>query len=1085
MEWSGLGQRAMGSGMVDMAMGNGGTLEYQVTWERAVPTAIEHWGVMTEHLPRYLYASHYVSGRRVLDDGTGTGYGAAIMAQSGATRVVGIDLAADAIRFASSQYTHENLHFFRMDPCMLGYPGASFDVVTSFEVLEHVTEPDRYLAEAARVLKSGGLLILSTPNRESWRPSFLELPLNSSPYHLREYSLDELRSLLIPHFRHFVVLGQSMVPPRAMELEPRFEGEQLEIQRIGRLVFAGRFAQSQSPQVAEIGWFSGDNDPEYAAHHLVVCSNEPLDGRLCSPAGLPTLEVVSDAILHAYNLYRWSPQHTVWKVEELQYLLHNALSQRQAADEEWTRRLQSLEHDALSQRQAADEEWTRRLQSLERQLAQARGDYDQSLDHIRAQDALLEERGRHIGLLQGRLTRVKAEHEMRLVGLKTGFDQVEFDLRALQRTRTVRLSRAIGLTVGQMADRFRQAVHHQGTILGALDLPSEGHAASDALQVGGWAVSSEGPIKQVQVLLGDDKSVLGLVPYGVGRLDVVRSRPWQREVDCGYAGGVSLQSVVPGPHTIIVRIVDVHGNARDFARSILVSQPDDKSPSGRDAAGQDRVRAGVERIEWCGDTLNVCGWALWPGERNPRSAQVFVNDRSVGETRVNLSTPDVQSLVPERPSASRCGFAFSCDLPAPKMAAADKPIDLTMRLVDTEGREALTAVSVFHETGLAHPVVQDLLNIVAETIAQFQCEAGRDPAILDCCTRTELATAFPEYSVFSPPTPASELPYLDNSVALVVVPAQDADLVAEAERVAAAAVIAVSQASISPESADGAPDSHPNLSVEVRWRPGRPSTRWPSVSIIIPVHNRIDYTDGCLKALANTPPRGLSIQIVVVDDASTDETSSVLGKWMAIDTHITVIRNEQALGFIDSCNRGADVATGEMLVFLNNDTVPQSGWLLPLLRTFHDYPEAGAVGGKLIYPDGRLQEAGGVVFSDGTTENAGRDAMEPDAPQYNYVREVDYCSGALLATWRSLFMESGSFDTRFRPAYYEDVDYCFSVRRQGYRVYYQPESVVIHHEWGSAGPDPYRRVKALQSASLPKFIEKWGDVLATHPSSVN
>ena len=146
--------------------------------------------------------------------------------------------------------------------------------------------------------------------------------------------------------------------------------------------------------------------------------------------------------------------------------------------------------------------------------------------------------------------------------------------------------------------------------------------------------------------------------------------------------------------------------------------------------------------------------------------------------------------------------------------------------------------------------------------------------------------------------------------------------------------------------------------------------------------------------------------------------------------------------FIASCNRAAAAAAFQFLIFLNNDTLPLPGWLEALLRTFKDRPDAGAVGGKLIFPDGVLQEAGGVIYRDGSGCNFGKYDRNADAPLYNFVREVDYCSGALLATPRDLFLKLGGFDLRYAPAYYEDSDYCFNLRKHGFRVYYQPQSEI-------------------------------------------
>jgi GT2 family glycosyltransferase len=197
------------------------------------------------------------------------------------------------------------------------------------------------------------------------------------------------------------------------------------------------------------------------------------------------------------------------------------------------------------------------------------------------------------------------------------------------------------------------------------------------------------------------------------------------------------------------------------------------------------------------------------------------------------------------------------------------------------------------------------------------------------------------------------------------------------------------------------------------------------------------------------------------------------------------LRNRKNSGFIMTCNRGAKAAKGELIIFFNNDTLALPGWLPPLLRIFDDYPDAGAVGGKLVFPDGRLQEAGGVVFSDGSAANFGKWDYAVDAPLYNYVREVDYATGAFIATKRSLFVESGGFDTRFRPIYYEETDYCFRLREMGYRVYYQPESVIIHLEGATSGTDLSSGLKQHQVANRVKFVKKWERVLKRQPPKPN
>jgi GT2 family glycosyltransferase len=237
----------------------------------------------------------------------------------------------------------------------------------------------------------------------------------------------------------------------------------------------------------------------------------------------------------------------------------------------------------------------------------------------------------------------------------------------------------------------------------------------------------------------------------------------------------------------------------------------------------------------------------------------------------------------------------------------------------------------------------------------------------------------------------------------------------------------------------------------------------------------------CLTALAQTLPDGFRGEILVVDDRSTDGTLRVAQRAAQRDARIRVLHNRRNMGFLDTANRGARVATSEFLLFLNQDTTPLPGWLPPLLRTFRDFPDAGAVGGKLLYPDGRLQEAGGIVYRDGSAANLGRNDANPDAPPYRFVRKVDYCSGALLMTPRALFLELGGFDERYRPGYYEDTDYCFSVRRRGRAVYYQPASQVIHIEGSAGGTDVTAGAKRFQVVNSASFASKWADVLPPQP----
>jgi len=249
----------------------------------------------------------------------------------------------------------------------------------------------------------------------------------------------------------------------------------------------------------------------------------------------------------------------------------------------------------------------------------------------------------------------------------------------------------------------------------------------------------------------------------------------------------------------------------------------------------------------------------------------------------------------------------------------------------------------------------------------------------------------------------------------------------------------------------------------------------PRASIVIPVYNHCAHTLACLRALAAHPPLA-SCEILVIDDGSSDATTEWMPQIEGLRYHV----RPQNGGFIAACNDGLRLSRGEYVVLLNNDTIPQPGWLDALLDTFARSPDAGLVGSQLLYPDGRLQEAGGVVFSDGSCWSYGRFESAED-PRFSALRDVHYCSGAALAVPRALFEQLGGLDTRYAPAYYEDTDLAFRVRAAGKRVLVQPASRVVHDEGTSNGTDTGSGIKAYQVRNQKVFAERWQQVLQEHP----
>nr|WP_010130601.1 glycosyltransferase [Microbulbifer agarilyticus] len=241
----------------------------------------------------------------------------------------------------------------------------------------------------------------------------------------------------------------------------------------------------------------------------------------------------------------------------------------------------------------------------------------------------------------------------------------------------------------------------------------------------------------------------------------------------------------------------------------------------------------------------------------------------------------------------------------------------------------------------------------------------------------------------------------------------------------------------------------------------------PLVSIIVPVYNQYATTISCLQALlAHTD--GISYEVIIADDRSSDLTESIASRVK----NIRVVRNEVNLGFLKNCNNAAKFAVGKFVLLLNNDTNPQPGWLQSLLDVFATQPDVGLVGPKLLFEDGVLQEAGGIIWRDGSGWNFGR-GQSPAAPEYNYLRDVDYISGACVIVKKSLWDELGGFDELFCPAYYEDTDLAFQIRARGLRTIYQPASSVVHFEGVSHGSDINSGIKKQQRINQAVFRKKW------------
>jgi GT2 family glycosyltransferase/SAM-dependent methyltransferase len=242
----------------------------------------------------------------------------------------------------------------------------------------------------------------------------------------------------------------------------------------------------------------------------------------------------------------------------------------------------------------------------------------------------------------------------------------------------------------------------------------------------------------------------------------------------------------------------------------------------------------------------------------------------------------------------------------------------------------------------------------------------------------------------------------------------------------------------------------------------------PQVSIILVLHNSAELTYEHIRSLETALT--LPAEVIIVDNGSTDETRAMLGR---IDG-ARVLLNTENMHFLHAVNQGAEASSGDAILLLNNDTSIPPDAIATAYELLQSDRTIGAVGGKLILLDGTLQEAGSIVWSDGTCAGYGR-GRPPSDPMFEFRRDVDYCSGAFLMLPRKLFAQLGGLDPDYAPAYYEETDLCMRVRAAGYRVIFEPSIQISHVEWGSGS---FSAAAKLVQRNHSVFVKRHADTLA-------
>ncbi len=267
-------------------------------------------------------------------------------------------------------------------------------------------------------------------------------------------------------------------------------------------------------------------------------------------------------------------------------------------------------------------------------------------------------------------------------------------------------------------------------------------------------------------------------------------------------------------------------------------------------------------------------------------------------------------------------------------------------------------------------------------------------------------------------------------------------------------------------------------SMQIPWR-------WydavkPKVSIIIIAYNKSEFTTECLRSVWSNTQR-VPFEVIVIDNGSSEADIKRVKKSLAPARLLDIQVNR---GFGEGNNIAAEYAKGDYILFLNNDVTVTPGWLENMVTVIEGQPKAGAVGAKLVYPDGKLQEAGSMVLKNGEVSQRGKHD-DPSKDIYNNLEVVDYCSASCLLIKKDLFLKVGGFDHRYDPAYYEDTDLCLKIEALGFKTYYNPATLINHFE-GATSRDAKmkKQLHNIVEVNRKKFMARWKQRIENGPGTL-
>ena len=1045
--------------------------------------------ILYEHLHRYAICRDRVAGQRVLDVACGAGYGTNILAQV-ASHATGLDLDEAAIRAARRRYRRQNLKFVAADCCDMPFEDGSFDAVTANEMIEHIEDHDAFIEEVKRVLQPGGIFMVSTPNKPIYNRY-----KSPNPFHVSEMDIPEFRELLESHFRHVHFTGLRMALVSAgFELDGAKNSPNL----VAAKTYRGFRESNGKPNV------SNDElsleEPEYV---LALCSDRPIEQD--GTASTIFFSRDDDLWNEHEKIMAWASQlheedevlradlrRSQAELEETR----NALEEEKRSQVDRTGAADSQQHLTISSRllsrltgspvEADPAAMVEAMFSLNEQLITQRARIDSLLGaHRRAEDLQAKvEAGRvELNQLSGEMETVRGER-----------DRLEADL--LETRRAVEKAREQQRATQDSLEAFK-AEFAAKTETAQLELSK----ARDTLA-------------KLKRDLDDKETERRKVAQQLQELTDRRAETSAPESLASRRASVGTQ-ISSAQQRQGARLTAAHNRVRD---EIAAAKGSIRHSATYEAPGRTSVlkrwtgkhplretavfdRSWVARQLPDGATISVDKYLRDPAyhriDPHPLFAAGDYLDKYPDVAKAGISALQHYLQYGWRESRDPHPF-FANDWYLQQypdvLEAGINPLEHYLRLGWREGRKPNPVFDPVAYLDRHEDVRAAGTEPLSHYVAYGQAEAREVPfdglerswrSLVPNSDRTSLmehllsgeVAALPQGQGGVPSKPGEWPPNRLNDYWM---PQRFRNFLIDTHGEEALPLYWFLYSVMDAYSDD--PESFPTSGVcaQILERVRKRSKEFastqrgrPAASIIVPVYNNFLDTLLCLTALLeleNAP----SFEIIVADDSSTDATAEIVSSIGGIVRHV---RQPENLGFLGNCNAAAETAQGSTIVLLNNDTLVLPGWLDGLLAPFERAELVGFVGSKLINWDGTLQEAGGIFWEDGSAWNFGR-GQDALAPEYNYLKDVDYCSGASIAVPTTLWRQLGGFDPHYSPAYCEDSDLAFRVRAAGYRTLYNPQSEVVHHEGRSHGRDTNSGIKAHQVTNQERLRERWGDVLA-------